>query len=58
MVLVAVSGVWLLLGTGAGRDQLDAIRTGSALGIGLGGIVVLWLAIRRQRSNELDLLQK
>ena len=58
MVLVAAGVVWLLLGIGAGRDQLDAIRTGSALAVGLGGIIVLWLAIRRQRSTELDLLQK
>jgi hypothetical protein len=58
MVLVAAGVVWLLLGVGAGRDQLDAIRTGSALAVGLGGIIVLWLAIRRQRSTELDLLQK
>lgn len=58
MVLVAAGTVWLLLGSGAGGEQLDAIRTGSTLGIGLGGIVVLWLAVRRQRSTELDLLQK
>lgn len=58
MVLVAAGVVWLLLGIGAGRDQLDAIRTGSALAVGLGGIIVLWLATRRQRSTELDLLQK
>lgn len=58
MVVVAAGAVWVLLGTGAGGDQLDAIRTGSALGVGLGGIVVLWLAARRQRSTELDLLQK
>jgi len=58
MVLAAAGTVWLLLGTGVGGDQLDAIRTGSALGVGLGGIVVLWLAVRRQRSTELDLLQK
>jgi hypothetical protein len=58
MVLVAAGAVWVLLGTGVGGEQLDAIRTGSALGVGLGGVVVLWLAARRQRSTELDLLQK
>ncbi len=58
MVLVAAAAVWVLLGAGVGADQLDAIRTGSTLGIGLGGIVLLWLAVRRQRSTELDLLQK
>jgi hypothetical protein len=58
MVLVAVAAVWLLLGFGLDGSKLDAIRTGGTLGIGLGGMVVLWLAVRRQRSNELDLLQK
>ncbi|GAB1515986.1 pentapeptide repeat-containing protein [Actinophytocola sp. KF-1] len=58
MVLVAAGAVWVLLGTGVSGGQLDAIRTGGTLGVGLGGIVVLWLAVRRQRSTELDLLQK
>ncbi len=55
MVLIAVAAVWLLLGIGVTGDKLDAIRTGGTLGIGLGGVVVLWLAVRRQRSTELDL---
>jgi hypothetical protein len=58
MVLVAVAAAWLLLGYGANRDQLDAIRTAGTLGVGFGGVVALWLAVRRQRSAELDLLQK
>ncbi|MBE8519260.1 pentapeptide repeat-containing protein [Amycolatopsis sp. H6(2020)] len=58
MVLVAVGSAWLLLGRGTTRDQLDAIRTAGTLGICLGGMVGLWLAVRRQRSTELDLLQK
>jgi pentapeptide repeat protein len=58
MVLVAAGAIWLLLSTGADSDKLDAIRTGGTLGVGLGGIVALWLAIRRQRSTELDVLQK
>ena len=58
MVLVAAGAIWLLLGTHANSDKLDAIRTGGTLGVGLGGIVALWLAIRRQRSTELDVLQK
>lgn len=43
MVLVAV---WLLLGFGVTGDRLDAIRTGGTLGVGLGGVVVLWLSVR------------
>jgi hypothetical protein len=58
MVLIAVAAVWLLLGFGISGDRLDAIRTGGTLGVGLGGVVVLWLAVRRQRSTELDLLNK
>lgn len=58
MVLVAVAAVWLLLRSGVDSGKLDAIRTGGTLGVGLGGVVVLWLAVRRQRSTELDLLQK
>ena len=58
VVVVAVGAVWLLLAIGVDRNQLDAIRTGGTLGVGLGGSVVLWLAVRRQRTTELDLLQK
>ncbi|UJW28760.1 pentapeptide repeat-containing protein [Saccharothrix sp. AJ9571] len=58
MVLIAAGTAWLLLASGATREQLDAVRTAGALGIGFGGAVGLWLAIRRQRSTELDLLQK
>ncbi|WP_410659484.1 pentapeptide repeat-containing protein [Amycolatopsis sp. lyj-112] len=58
MVVVAVASVWLLLGFKVDPGGLDAIRTGGTLGVGLGGIVVLWLAVRKQRSTELDLVQK
>lgn len=58
MVLVAMAAIWLLLAFSLGGDQLDAIRTGGTLGVGLGGAVALWLAVRKQRSTELDLLQK
>ncbi|MEU6268345.1 hypothetical protein [Saccharopolyspora shandongensis] len=37
---------------------LDVIRTAESLGIGTGGGVALLLAARRQRSIELDLIQK
>ncbi|WKG04932.1 pentapeptide repeat-containing protein [Mycolicibacterium sp. HK-90] len=40
------------------RLRLDIIRTVFALAAGIGGGVALWLAIRRQRSTELDLIQK
>lgn len=58
MIVVAVAAVWLLLGMRVHGDRLDAIRTGGTLGVGLGGVVALWLAVRRQRSTELDVLQK
>nr|WP_052675121.1 pentapeptide repeat-containing protein [Amycolatopsis orientalis] len=58
MLLVAVGAVWLLLGFGVDGTKLDVIRTGGALGVGLGGVLVLWLGIRGQRSTKLDLLAK
>lgn len=58
MLLVAAGAVWLMLGIGVDSSKLDVIRTGGTLGVGLGGVLVLWLGIRRQRSTELDLLAK
>ncbi|MDS0134756.1 MULTISPECIES: pentapeptide repeat-containing protein [unclassified Amycolatopsis] len=58
MCLVAVASGWLLISTSATSTQLDALRTAGTLGVGTGGAVALWLAVRRQRSTELDLLQK
>jgi hypothetical protein len=58
LLAVAVGVVWLLLAKGIGSIQLDAIRTGGTLLVGAGGVVALLLAARRQRSTELDLLQK
>lgn len=58
MLLVAVGAVWLMLGIGVDGTKLEVIRTGGTLGVGLGGVLVLWLGIRRQRSTELDLLAK
>ncbi|WP_370932906.1 pentapeptide repeat-containing protein [Amycolatopsis sp. cg13] len=58
MVALAGVAVWVLLAFAPDSAQLDAIRTGGTLGVGLGGAVALWLAVRRQRSTELDLLQK
>jgi uncharacterized protein YjbI with pentapeptide repeats len=58
MVLAAVTAVALLLGLRVDAGKLDAIRTGGTLGVGLGGVVALWLAVRKQRATELDLVQK
>lgn len=58
MILLAGVAVWVLLAFAPDSAQLDAIRTGGTLGVGLGGAVALWLAVRKQRSTELDLLQK
>ncbi|WP_158255785.1 pentapeptide repeat-containing protein [Amycolatopsis sp. BJA-103] len=58
MLLVAVGAVWLMFGIGVDGTKLEVIRTGGTLGVGLGGVLVLWLGIRRQRSTELDLLAK
>ncbi len=53
VVTTAVVMVWLLFEAGAdpGR-RLDAIRTGFTVGLGGGGSIVLFLAIRRQWHQE------
>lgn len=58
VVLLAAAAAWLLVRSGATGDRLDAIRTAAVLGVGFGGTIALWLAARRQRSTELDLLRK
>lgn len=40
------------------RVQLEAVRTALTFGASAGGGIALWLAVRRQRSTELDLAQK
>jgi hypothetical protein len=40
---------------GVAAAKLDAIRTSLSVGIGAGGALALWLAVRRQRSTELQL---
>jgi hypothetical protein len=57
-VVIAVVTAWLLLAYRVTSTELDALRTAGTVGVGFGGTVVLWLAVRRQRSTELDLLQK
>lgn len=63
VVAVAVGSLWVLLavfggGSSADRVGLDAVRTASTIVLGTGGGIALYLAARRQRSTELDLLQK
>ncbi|MGK3206770.1 pentapeptide repeat-containing protein [Amycolatopsis sp. MEPSY49] len=58
MCLVAAVVAWRLLSSSVTPTQLDALRTAGTLGVGTGGAFALWLAVRRQRSTELDLLQK
>jgi hypothetical protein len=47
-----------LFGDGKHSDQLDAIKTASTIVVGTGGAAALWLAARRQRTNEIALNQK
>ncbi len=58
LLVLAVGVVWLLLAIGIDSVQLDVVRTGGTLVVGAGGAVALLLAARRQRTVELDLLQK
>ncbi len=63
VVLVAAgSAIALLWAFGGGSPQdaakLDAIRTTASIVLGTGGAAALALAARRQRSTELDLVQR
>jgi hypothetical protein len=57
---LSVGLLWVMIGSDDPRDavRLDTIRTASSIVIGTGGAAALLLAARRQRSAELDLLQK
>lgn len=63
VLVAAVASLWTLLaifgsGTDADNARLDAVRTAATIVLGTGGVMALYLAARRQRSTELDLLQK
>ncbi|MDQ7807170.1 pentapeptide repeat-containing protein [Amycolatopsis sp. A133] len=62
LVVAAVAATLLLTLLGRGRPEdtarLDALKTAANIVIGTGGAAALLLAARRQRSAELDLVQK
>jgi hypothetical protein len=62
LVVTGVAAALLLTLLGGGRPQdsarLDALRTAANIVVGTGGAAALLLAARRQRSAELDLVQK
>jgi len=57
---LAATALLVLLGGGSPEDsaRLDALRTAANIVVGTGGAAALLLAARRQRSAELDLVQK
>lgn len=64
-VVVLVGGVaaWVLVSTfGSGSPQdkirLEAIKLAGTIAVGTGGVAALLLTARRQRTTELDLVQK
>ncbi|MFE0028596.1 pentapeptide repeat-containing protein [Amycolatopsis sp. NPDC059021] len=61
-VLATTAAITLLSTLGGGRPEdsarLDALRTAANVVVGTGGAAALLLAARRQRSAELDLVQK
>lgn len=61
-ILLVTTGValasWLVAAYGADGQQLEAIKTAGTFVIGAGGAAALYLAARRQRSNEIALRQK
>lgn len=61
LIVVGVGlAVFLLVvfGSGEHSSQLDAIKTAGTIVVGTGGAAALWLAARRQRTNEIALNQK
>ncbi|MEV4057478.1 pentapeptide repeat-containing protein [Amycolatopsis sp. NPDC049688] len=62
LVVAAVAATLLLTLLGGGRPEdsarLDALKTAANIVVGTGGAAALLLAARRQRSAELDLVQK
>lgn len=60
IAIASTALIWIFLGSGNQRDsvRLDAIRTASSIVLGAGGGAALLLAARRQRTSELDLVQK
>lgn len=57
---IAAASLLVLLGGGRPEDsaRLDALKTAANIVVGTGGAAALLLAARRQRSAELDLVQK
>jgi uncharacterized protein YjbI with pentapeptide repeats len=57
---IAATALLILLGGGRPEDsaRLDALKTAANIVVGTGGAAALLLAARRQRSTELDLVQK
>lgn len=62
LLLAGLAATLLLSLLGGGRPEdsarLDALRTAANIVVGTGGAAALLLAARRQRSAELDLVQK
>lgn len=62
LVVAGVAAALLLTLLGGGRPEdsarLDALKTAANIVVGTGGAAALLLAARRQRSAELDLVQK
>lgn len=62
LVVAVAATVWLLSSFGNGSEQdkvqLEAIRLAGTIVLGTGGAAALFVALRRQRATELDLVQK
>ncbi|MGW9479186.1 pentapeptide repeat-containing protein [Saccharomonospora azurea] len=63
LLIVAIGAtVWLLSSFGDGSEQdkvqLETIRLAGTIVLGTGGAAALFVALRRQRATELDLVQK
>lgn len=55
---VAVTVLIKVLTPGTLQDRLDAVRTGLAVGAGIGALITLALALRRQQATEHDATER
>ncbi len=54
----AVTVLFKVLAPGTPTDRLDAVRTGLAVGAGIGALITLALALRRQQATEHDATER
>ncbi|GLY53164.1 hypothetical protein Lesp01_68200 [Lentzea sp. NBRC 102530] len=55
---LAVTGLIRVRAPGSAQERLDTVRTGLAVGAGIGALIILALALRRQQTTEHDATER